>query len=253
MNRSLKITMFLLYSLNIAWAAPPADPEAAFRKALGAMAAKDYSTGLKLFEESISADPDNLRYASEYRQAVIQAKEFDRSIQFFEKLTMGHPASGHAFLNFGFAYVDKIPVTGSITQVILANNALAQFSKAIELQPEWIAYYTRGNAYLFWPKVFGRTSLGIADLEQALKIQKREPKRSYHVRTYISLGDGYWRMDNAPRARAVWREGLKKFPESQPLNLRLARQGGELKGLIEAAYDSTQRVDTNLRNLWADQ
>src|SRR5882672_5906336 len=131
---------------------------------------------LPKLEAALAADPDNLRFGSEYRQAVIQAKEYDRSLKFFEKLVADHPKSGNAYLNYGFAYVDKIPAAGSITQVILANTALSHFSKSIELQPSWIGYYTRGNSYLYWPKIFNRAHLGVEDLEQCMKIQKADNK-----------------------------------------------------------------------------
>jgi hypothetical protein len=65
--------------------------------ALGAM------PDLSKLEGALSADPDNLRYGSEYRQAVIQTKEYDRSLKFFEKLVADHPKSGNAYLNYGFA------------------------------------------------------------------------------------------------------------------------------------------------------
>src|SRR5579863_2437588 len=145
---------------------------------------------LAKFEAALSADPDNIRTGSEYRQAVIQAKEYDRCLKFFEKLVADHPQSGNAYLNYGFAYVDKIPASGSITQVILANTALSYFTKSIELQPSWIGYYTRGNSYLYWPKIFARAHLGVDDLEQCMKLQKSDKVHAYHVRAYISLGDG---------------------------------------------------------------
>src|SRR5947208_6007589 len=66
--------------------------------ALGAM------PDLSKLESALAADPDNIRYGSEYRQAVIQAKEYDRSLKFFEKLVADHPKSGNAYLNYGFAY-----------------------------------------------------------------------------------------------------------------------------------------------------
>src|SRR5207248_2621912 len=121
--------------------------------------------------------------ASEYRQAVLKASvaghpkegspaDFDKEIKFFEQLVQKHPNSANAYLNFGFSYVDKIPAAGSITQVILANNALTQFTKSIALKETWIALYTRGNSYLYWPRIFGRASLGVADLEKAYGMQK---------------------------------------------------------------------------------
>src|SRR6201993_24185 len=144
---------------------------------------------LSKLEAALAAEPDSIRLGSEYRQAVIQAKEYDRSLKFFEKLVADHPKSAAAYLNYGFAYVDKIPAAGSITQVILAHTALTHFSKSIELQPSWIGYYTRGNSYLYWPKIFGRAHLGVDDLQQCMKMQQNgEKPRSYYVRAYISLG-----------------------------------------------------------------
>lgn len=247
------LIIFLLFAALRMAAAPLQSADDKFRQAMDAVAAKDYATALSALEQLVSADPDNLRYGSEYRQAAIQAKQFDRSINFFQKLTEDHPTSGHAFLNFAFAYVDKIPSGGSITQVILADNALNAFSKAIELQPEWIAFYSRGNAYLFWPKVFKRAPLGVADLKRALQMQKRGPKRPHYVRTYIALGDGYWKIDKLSRARATWREGLKQFPGNQQLASRLALRGEQLKAAIDDALDPSKRVDTSLRELWTEQ
>ncbi len=229
----------------------PASPEVSFQTALKARAAGDWTSALTSFEEALGLDPDNLRYGSEYRQAVIQTKDHERCLQFFEKLVAGHATAANAYLNYGFAYVDKMPVAGSITQVILANGALAQFSKAIEVSPNWLSYYTRGNSYLFWPKIFGRTPLGIADLEKAMTMQKKEAKKSYHVRVYISLGDGYWKMDDLEKARATWNEGSREFPGNLALKARLSRNGDELKAYIDDVFDPSKRVDTNLSEMWA--
>jgi tetratricopeptide (TPR) repeat protein len=229
---------------------PPRASDADYKEALKALNARDYATALRYLESAVTAEPDNVRYASEYRQAAIQTKVFDQSLQLFEKLATEHPKSANVHLNFGFAYVDKIPAAGSITQVILANNALKEFSKAVELQPSWISYYTRGMSYLFWPKVFSRASLGVADLNSALEIQEREPRRAYHVKTYIGLGDGYWKTDDLEKARATWRKGLTKFPDNPALKARLEQEGDQLKATIEAGFDPSKRVDTDLRELW---
>ena len=205
---------------------------------------------LAKMEASLSAEPDNLRFGSEYRQAVIQAKEYDRSLKFFEKLVATNPAAANAYLNYGFAYVDKIPAAGSITQVILANTALSHFTKSIEIKPSWIALYTRGNSYLYWPKIFNRAHLGVADLEQAMKIQKADQLRAYHVRSYISLGDGYWKMDNIEKAKAAWEEGAKHFPANAQLKARLSRSGEDLAKYIDDVLDPNKRVDTDLHEIW---
>jgi tetratricopeptide (TPR) repeat protein len=231
-------------------ASPAADTE--FRQAMAALQLNDFDTGLHYLELAIADEPDNLRYASEYRQAIIRHKEFDRSIEFFAKLQADHPASANLHLNSGFAYVDKIPIAGSITQVILANNALGEFSKAVDLQSSWLAYYTRGASYLFWPKIFNKAPLGVADLEQALSLQKGGPRRSYYLRAYVALGDGYCKMEEMDKARAAWQEGLRQFPDSSQLKDRLSLHGDELVKLIENNFDPNKRVDTDLREIWSD-
>jgi len=204
-------------------------------------------------ETQLGRDPDNVQVANAYRRAIIESGEYDRALGFFARLVEAHPGAANAHLNYGFAYVDKIPVAGSITQVILANSALTEFTRAIELRPSWIAYYTRGASYLFWPKIFGRAPLGISDLEEALRIQRREPKREYHARTFVTLGDGYLKVDAPDRARALWTEGLREFPGHAALQQRVNASGSQLVAIVERAFDPAQRVDTDLSALWSGQ
>jgi hypothetical protein len=85
-----------------------------------------------------------------------------------------------------------------------------------------------------------------------MKIQAADQKRPFHVRTYIALGDGHWKMDDLAKATATWREGLSQFPENEILKTRLSKQGDELKAIIDAAYDPAKRVDTSLQDLWTN-
>jgi tetratricopeptide (TPR) repeat protein len=226
------------WAFSAAWSAePPA-------------ASKDWTAVLTPLEAAVAADPESLKNESEYRMAVIQAAAYERALDFYQKLVADHPQSAQAALNYGYAYVDKIPASGSITQVILANTALGWFTKSVELQRTWLALYTRGNSYLYWPKVFGRAPLGVADLEAAVKLAKTLPKRAVYARAYVALGEGYWKIDEIDKARAAWTEGEKLFPDNPQLKALLARQGDDLKAYIEDEIDPNKRVDTNLRPLW---
>ncbi len=239
----------------------PAPAESDFAAAEAAAAAKDYATALPRFEAAIAADPESRRDASEYRMAIIAAAAlpspgaaaYDRAIAFFERTSAAHPRSANLLLNWGYAYVDKIPTAGSITQVILANTAQRLFTRSLDLERSWLALYTRGNSYLYWPKVFGRAPLAIADLEEALRLSRAGPPRPYFVRAYLALGDGYWKLDQLDRARATWSDGARLFPDDARLKLRLAKQGDELRAAIEADLDPNKRVDTDLRSIWADR
>jgi tetratricopeptide (TPR) repeat protein len=217
------------------------------------LAAGEIPAALEHMEAALAADPDNLRYASEYRHAVIRAGAYDRALDFFAKLVADHPGAAFAWLNYGYAYVDKMPSAGAITQVILANDALQQFTRSIELKASWIALYTRGNSYLYWPKIFGRGPLAVADLERAVAISKSEPKRAYQAHAYAALGEAYWRTDQPERARATWEEGARLFPQDAVLKALLSRQGDDLEAYIADQVDRTKRVDTDLRELWEDR
>jgi tetratricopeptide (TPR) repeat protein len=230
---------------------PAAAGASSFDEAMKAVAAKNDAAALPLFEAALTADADNLQVSNEYRKAVMRTGEYDRAIDFYDKLTEAHPQAAYAWLNYGYVYVDKIPAAGSITQVILANNSITNFTKSIELKRSWIALYTRGNAYLYWPKIFGRAPLGVADLEEAVAIAKKEPKRrKVYVRAWIGLGDGYWKTGEPEKAKAIWREGVQLFGNDPQLQARLARDGEELEKYIYDQLDPNKRVDTNMAPLW---
>ncbi len=254
----MKARKWLLWTvmLSLSAAAVSHAGEEQLRQAERALEAGDFSAAMDGFEKALAVDPNSLRGGNGYRLAVIGASTqdktvHDRCIEFFQGLVKKNPQSANAFLNFGFAYVDKIPAAGSISQVLLARDALLQFDKSLEIRPSWIGYYTRGNAYLFWPPIFGRTPLGIADLEQALRMQSAGKVRPYHVRTYVAIGDGHFRIGETEEAKQYWTQGLQRFPRDPELRARLSLDGERLKALVDERYDPNKRVDTNLKELWS--
>jgi tetratricopeptide (TPR) repeat protein len=251
MKRVLSVAVLLLLAAGFL---PAATGATAYEEAMKAVAAGNDAAALPLFEAALGAGPDDLKSANDYRKAVIRTGEYDRAIAFFDKLTAQHPQSVYAWLNYGYTYVDKIPAAGSITQVILANSALTNFSKSLELKKTWIGLFTRGNSYLYWPKIFGRAPLGVADLEQAVSLSRQEPKqRPVYARAWIALGDSYWKTEQPEKAKSTWRQALQLFPNNPELKARLARAGDELEKYIYDQLDPNQRVDTNLAPLWEDE
>ena len=251
MRKTLLFVFLLLLPLTLR-AAAGRSAEIDFQSGMTAVETKNFAAALPLLEGAVAADPENLRYESEYRRTVIAAKAYDRALDFYKKLVEDHPQSAAAALNYGYAYVDKIPDAGSITQVILANSAQGWFTRSIELKSTWLALYTRGNSYLYWPRVFGRAPLGVADLEAAVKMSQAGPRRPYHVRAWIALGDGYWKTDQLEKAKETWSAALKLFPDDPQLKARLARSGDDLKEYIENELDPNKRVDTDLKPVWME-
>jgi len=249
MRRDLKLVSTALCCLLALLLAVPAaaSAEEDVERARQATKAGDYETALARFEAALTAGPNELMYGAEYRQTAIAAKAYDRAIDFFAGLVEDHPDAPNAWLNYGYAYVDKIPDTGAVTQVLLANQALGRFSKALELEDTWLGRFTRGNSYLYWPAIFGRTDNAIADLERAIELGNGE--RAIHARAWVGLGDAYWRLDDLAKSREIWRQGLEHFPDDTDLKTRLARDDEALDEYLGEQYDPGRRVATDLRAL----
>lgn len=241
----------LLLSISIASvAAASPGAQARYEQAVKALAAQDMPRALSSFEDAVRQDPDNLQFAAEYRQAVIKADEYDRALAFFEDVAGDSNSSPNLLLNYGFCYVDKIPTEGAVTQVIRANQALEKFTAALEIEESWLGLYTRGNSYLYWPTIFGRAPLGVADLTRAIEVAKGLDPKPYHARAWAALGDGYWRLENLEKSREIWREGLKLFPSSKLLQQRLSKDDAALDAYLQETFAVGNRVNTDLREIW---
>ena len=248
MKQTTRIAMIL--SLVIA---VPAGADDFYAQGMAKAAAEDWPAALALLEKAVAAEPNNLRVGTDYRQAVIAAGEYDRCLELFEGLIAEHPKAPNLLLNYGFAHVDKIPVEGAITQVILANTALTHFSAALELEETWLGRYTRGNSYLYWPAIFGRTQLGIDDLERAIEMAKEAQRKPYHGRAWAALGDGYWRLEDHDKARETYRQGLELYPEVPELQERVALEGDEvLDEYLNTLFEAGRRVGTHLREIFGE-
>jgi tetratricopeptide (TPR) repeat protein len=250
------MAVVLMTAVGFLGTAAAQEAESLFREAVQAVEADDYETAFAKFEAALKADPNNLRYGNAYRLAVVkinQAKTYDRCMAFFKQLVADHPKAHNAWMNLGYAYVDKIPAEGAITQVLLANTALGYFSAALDVEESWLARYTRGNSYLYWPAIFGRTRSAIADLERAIELSQQVDKRSYHARAYIGLGEAYWRLNDLEKARQVWREALQLFPDDKELPVLLEQDDKALHAFLTAHFEPGKRVDTNVSAIWEEE
>jgi tetratricopeptide (TPR) repeat protein len=207
---------------------------------------------LAAFEAQLSADPENLRAGAQYRQHAIAIGAYDRAIKFLEKLSRRPDAGAHAYMTLALAYVDKVPDVGAIRQAYIGRDAIGALTKSLDREKDFVALYIRGLINLYYDTlIFKRTDKGVADLEQAreMTLPRREP---WVARVYVALGDGYWRVKQPDRARATWREGLTRFPNTAPLAERLNATDAQVRGIIAHALDPNVRVDTSLRELFPD-
>jgi tetratricopeptide (TPR) repeat protein len=250
------VAVALMTALGLFGMAQAQEAEPLFQEAVQAAQAADYEAALVSFEAALKAEPNNLRYGNDYRLTVVkinQVKTYDRCIAFFKQLVADNPKAPHAWMNLGYAYVDKIPTEGAITQVLLANTALGYFSNALDLEESWLGRYTRGNSYLYWPAIFGRTPSAIADLERAIALSQQMDKHSYQARAYVGLGEAYWRLNDLEKARQIWRQALDLFPGNEQLQRLLEQDDKALNAFLTAHFEPGKRVDTNVSALWEDR
>ena len=207
---------------------------------------------LARFETALGAEPENLKLAADYRQRVIALGQYDRSIKFLEKLAAKPGAGTNAYLSLALAYVDKVPAAGAIKQLYLGRDAMDALTHALARDPNnLVALYVRGLINLYYDRlVFKRTQKGVDDLEQARRMLAGRPPEAYHARIFMSLGDGYFRLDKLDVAKAAWAEGLQHFPEAGPLKARTSLTGMDLRRVIDQTLDPNTRVDTSLRELF---
>jgi len=208
------------------------------------------SSLLEALERDVLGAPESLKAAADYRQQIITERAYDRAIALFERLSKRPGAGANAFVNLAFAYVDKVPVSGSIRQALLGRDAIRALTHAIEIGPSDLAFYVRGLVNLYYDRaMFHRTDKGVADLEEARRIASQTPNVSYMPRILQTLGDGYFKLDQREKARQTWRDGLALEPANEPIRTRLAANDDQLRSIIDRALDADARVDTSLREL----
>jgi tetratricopeptide (TPR) repeat protein len=110
-------------------------------------------------------------------------------------------------------------------QGIVWMKASAAYDAAIKLEPEhWTARFGKAFGHSMAPEFLGMRPEAIRQFEELLAIQKRKAPEPHYASTYFRLGTLYKDAGNVEKARELWAEGLRLFPDNE-----------ELKGTIEAS------------------
>jgi tetratricopeptide (TPR) repeat protein len=201
---------------------------------------------LRDFERAVAAEPENLKLGADYRQLTIDSGLYDRAIDFFRKLAAA-TSGANVKINLALAYADKVPTAGDIRRLYLGRDAMNALTQSVAIRPSVLAYYLRGNINLYYNRfIFHRTDKGVADLTQALSMVTNETPRALVARVYAALGDGYFRLENLSKARAVWSSGLAVCPGDPELQTRLDKDGQALLEVVTIALSAGRRTDTSL-------
>ncbi len=201
-------------------------------------------------ERAVGADPESLKVAADYRQLAIAAGDFDRPIALLEKLAKRKDSGPNVQISLALAYVDKVPTSGDIRRLYLGRDAMSALTKAIERRPTALAYYLRGVINLYYNNfIFHRIPHGIADLQQALTLATPDTPPALVARVYLSLGDGYWRLDDRERAHETWSRGAERYTAEPGFKTRLVSDARAIEHAVTAALYTGTRGDTTLKNL----
>ena len=167
-----------------------------------------------------------------------------------ERLAKQKGSGPNVQISLALAYVDRVPTSGDIRRLYLGRDAIGALTKAIARRPTVLAYYVRGLINLYYNNfIFHRVPRGIADLEQALAMATNASAPALLLRVRTALGDGYFRLGNAAKAREVWSAAQRQFPADAGLKRRLEKQGTELEDIVTTALTASRRVDTRLADV----
>lgn len=223
-------------------------------------------------ERAIRLAPDALLYSNAYRMLIRRygSAYFDQSIRFFENLVEKYPDRVMPRLNKALAYVDKMPYPklGIVSQGKLSNKSLAELDVILaQIDANcWTAKFIRGMNHLHWPRKLNHAPLAIKDFTELIEMQKKLPphkQRDYFAYGYVGLGDAYVKNreegfeENFQKARQAWERGLREYPDSTDLKLRLelwpkSPDHAELIEFIRKLRGLEDPVDTDLARVWVD-
>lgn len=202
---------------------------------------------LQSYEQQVAAQPEDLAIAAEYRHAAVEARLFDRPVDFLGKLATRKGSGPNIAISYALACVDKIPTAGDMRRAYLGFDAMDALTRAIAQRPSVLAYYIRGRINLGYDKlIFHRADKGAADLTRALSLVTDETPDALASLVYLTLGDAYYKLDQQTKARETWNAGAEKFPDDPELRSRLQTTGDALHNQVNHALSPGTRADTSL-------
>ena len=146
----------------------PAGANDFYARGMQKAAAKDWPSALDLFEQAVAAEPNNLRYGTDYRQAVIESGEYDLSLRHYRKAAEIDPKFPEAYFGIGLLFY----TLGD------DENAIRYYLQSLECNPRDAD--TRNNLGLIYYRR-GELDLARDQIEEAPRLQPRFPDAQYNL------------------------------------------------------------------------
>jgi len=186
----------------------------------------DYTKTLEL-EPDHPWTSDNLINAYVSRAGSLQKKgRFDEALADYDRALKLDPDSSSTYLNRGIAYFDQS----------IYDKAVADFTKAIQVEKTWVGLFERGRAYCY----NGRYPEAIADLTAALDLRPDNPHVLQEI--YLVRAKAYQAEKRHDRAIADLTDVIGMvLIDSEPYMLR-GSSHAETGRLDQAIADFTQAI-----------
>lgn len=214
--------------------------------------------GLAYLQAAAQAQPDNLRYANDYR---ITLRNQGRYAQ--EEVFFSHQAqlarTVNTTISLALVYVDEMrgcphPPDGLVCQAQNSSRSIKVLDDVLAQHPyNIVARYARGLNHLYWPSLMGHLPKAQVDLQYAVALTQplKSINSAFTPLAYTALGDVFAKDAQIDAARNVWLSGKSIAPDASILDSRLgipqdqlvSEENGSLRGL--GVY-----VDTDLSIFW---
>ncbi|MBO8162748.1 MAG: hypothetical protein H0Z34_03385 [Brevibacillus sp.] len=214
---------------------------------------RDRTEALAYLAAAVRAAPDNLVYSTDYRLALTRKNQYQEAIDFFSSLDQNVP---EVKLQKALVYVDMLQEKGVGTAWLGQRSTLSirELNEVLERNPnDWMAHYARGLNNLYWPAGLQRVEKAIQDLSFCLAALRHLGDESipFWPQVYEAYGDALVKNGDVDGGYAVWKDGLRQFPESEGLSKRVAAGKEQALELVkeERGIDSFQPPNPNITDL----
>ncbi|UFJ42426.1 hypothetical protein LOK74_08050 [Brevibacillus humidisoli] len=193
-----------------------------------------YYYGLSLLEEdreqalaylgaAVQAVPTNLVYSTDYRIALTRENGYQEALDFFAALDQNVP---EVKLQTALVYVDMLQEKGVGTAWLGQRSTLSirELNQILEQNPnDWLAHYARGLNNLYWPSGLQRIDKAVQDLSFCLAALKQLGDQSFPFwpQLYEAYGDALVKSGDTSAGYAVWKDGLRHYPDAEGLKQRV--------------------------------
>ena len=163
---------------------------------------------------------DRRVYDTLWSRLIRHPEDIEATIAALAKEVAQDPENPEKHVLLAKAYVAKLvnTTTPGPQQGMVWGQAAKSYGAALKRSPEhWDARFDLAFGTSQAPDFLGLRPQAIKQFESLLTLQESKPRQPHHVQTYFQLGTIYKKEGNAEKAREIWTEGLRLFPENKQM------------------------------------